>query len=564
MFPIKGISHKRIASILSVMNTCVICCALVFLPSLSQIQAQEQKKIAFLVGVSEYQDDSFDDLKYAHHDANLTALHLEAMGFETTVLTNREATESRIQTSLDLFLEKASKLESDSIVFFLFSGHGQQLMTVEGDSSNPRKEETPFFCPHDSRRVVSAQNKSDEEIATQFKLISFNKILEQVEDQSNSLNNLIAVDACRENPAKGKTPGISGSMARGIPAGISLLFAAKSGQKSWESTNPDIHNGVFTHYLIQALKGEAKNRRDQITLSGLVSFVSEEVPYEGWKIAGGEFKKQDPQSVVNIDGVAVLGGPVDEDHAMLHSLYGNLDQPSRLIELSELIPDPSMAELPIFWSFLTPSFDGTKKNISELAWERYKTRIHQDDFVMMFQNPISATLADLQKRDIPAAEITRVMLPIHRTQAALNDSLMEPLAEFLVRVTENSRSELVRTAAKAHTVRLKRCRLAERCLRSPEVAYARLQKLTDEWPPLRATLEAKLSRLAANSPMHEATQQLVNLAALEESNIESLKIQSGHVGWRFPEIEGIDLHGNPMRLSEFLGKVVIIDVWAYW
>ena len=31
-----------------------------------------------------------------------------------------------------------------------------------------------------------------------------------------------------------------------------------------------------------------------------------------------------------------------------------------------------------------------------------------------------------------------------------------------------------------------------------------------------------------------------------------------------PEIEGTDLNGEPLRLSEFRGKVVVLDFWADW
>ena len=36
------------------------------------------------------------------------------------------------------------------------------------------------------------------------------------------------------------------------------------------------------------------------------------------------------------------------------------------------------------------------------------------------------------------------------------------------------------------------------------------------------------------------------------------------VGMEAPEIEGEDLDGVPMRLSEFRGKVVLLDFWGDW
>ena len=36
------------------------------------------------------------------------------------------------------------------------------------------------------------------------------------------------------------------------------------------------------------------------------------------------------------------------------------------------------------------------------------------------------------------------------------------------------------------------------------------------------------------------------------------------VGQTDPEITGKDLEGKPMKLSEFRGKVVVLDFWGHW
>jgi cytochrome oxidase Cu insertion factor (SCO1/SenC/PrrC family) len=36
------------------------------------------------------------------------------------------------------------------------------------------------------------------------------------------------------------------------------------------------------------------------------------------------------------------------------------------------------------------------------------------------------------------------------------------------------------------------------------------------------------------------------------------------VGKTAPEITGKDLDGKPMKLSEFRGKVVVLDFWGHW
>lgn len=50
--------------------------------------------------------------------------------------------------------------------------------------------------------------------------------------------------------------------------------------------------------------------------------------------------------------------------------------------------------------------------------------------------------------------------------------------------------------------------------------------------------------------------KLIDSALFE---VEKLKI-----GAVAPEIEGDDLHGKPMKLSDFKGKVVVLDFWGDW
>ena len=36
------------------------------------------------------------------------------------------------------------------------------------------------------------------------------------------------------------------------------------------------------------------------------------------------------------------------------------------------------------------------------------------------------------------------------------------------------------------------------------------------------------------------------------------------VGERAPEIVGVDVDGNKMKLSDYLGQVVVLDFWGDW
>lgn len=62
---------------------------------------------------------------------------------------------------------------------------------------------------------------------------------------------------------------------------------------------------------------------------------------------------------------------------------------------------------------------------------------------------------------------------------------------------------------------------------------------------------------------------LLVVCALNAANAQTAR--KGHasevgfeIGNTAPEITGNDLEGKPMKLSEFRGKVVVLDFWGFW
>ncbi len=285
------------------------------------------QKVALLVGISDYFDKNMDDLDFAENDVQSVGAELRNLGFRVTVIRGRDATRQRVDSEIEQLIAKSSAMESESIVFLMFSGHGQQLEALETDARSGAQElkDVPYFCPRDAKPFDATRHdikgKTAAEIEEQFSLISLNRITNELERRSNSSRNLVIVDACRNNPASGKAAGITKTTARNLPAGISILFAARGGQKSWESVDGEIKHGVMSHFLIKGLKGAARNNRDQVTWSRVVNYVREEVEYQGWKIAGGEDRRQNPHAIMNSDQTIVLGTPKPDFEWLTQHLY---------------------------------------------------------------------------------------------------------------------------------------------------------------------------------------------------------------------------------------------------
>ena len=302
------------------LRCCLLAVSLVTVIQTSDLVAQSQKKIAFLVGVNDYFKKDLRDLQFAENDVTAVAAELKRLGFETTVLTGRGATREKIQTGLANFIDRASKLESDDIVFAMFSGHGQELQSViekrvpANDQMTvvKRVETIPYFCARDAipydRDSHLLRGKSEQEITEEFKLISINRLIGDLNRKSNSLRNVLVVDACRNDPAKGggKSANISGGMVRDLPEGLSILFSARSGQQSWESSDTKIKHGVMSHFLLEGLRGGAADE-NEITWSDLTSYVLKRVERNAGKLAGDPQRIQTPHAISNSTGLLVLG-----------------------------------------------------------------------------------------------------------------------------------------------------------------------------------------------------------------------------------------------------------------
>lgn len=66
--------------------------------SVQSLHAQQPRKIALIVGVSEYKKDGLENLKYAHKDAkDLAAALGRDNGFEVMLLTQKEAPDAEFR-----------------------------------------------------------------------------------------------------------------------------------------------------------------------------------------------------------------------------------------------------------------------------------------------------------------------------------------------------------------------------------------------------------------------------------------------------------------------------------
>jgi formylglycine-generating enzyme required for sulfatase activity len=239
--------------------------------------APKGKMYALLVGINRYDHPKLAKLKYAENDATDLAVVLQRAGYEVTLLTGSakaarlRPTKANIEARLKEVLRR--KELRGGTVLLAFAGHGVQFAG----------KDDAFFCPQDARPFA---DKTDT-------LVSLTAVSAEM-DRSFAGVKLMLVDACRNDPASGRS--IDVDTAPRPPRGIAALFSCSSGERAFETEKLGKGHGVFFHFVLEGLKGKAKNSRGAVTWHRLAEYVTEQVSEEVPRLIGGG-ARQTPHEV---------------------------------------------------------------------------------------------------------------------------------------------------------------------------------------------------------------------------------------------------------------------------
>jgi hypothetical protein len=256
-------------------------------------QAEKGKKYALLVGVKDYLHPDLASLSYTENDVVELADALKGFA-EVVVLTtsagakDAEAspTAKNIRTQLGRLLKKATR--HDTILIAL-AGHGLQLKLKD------RGEEEGFFCPTDARPG------EDVTFAEQSKtMISFSELFKELKESYVGVK-LLLVDACRNNPTAGRS--VNADTIPRPPNGLAALFSCRGGERAFETDKLGGGHGVFFHHVIEGLKGEARNRKGEVTWDSLAEYVKEKVSDDVPRLIK-KGAKQTPEEIKKLVGKA--------------------------------------------------------------------------------------------------------------------------------------------------------------------------------------------------------------------------------------------------------------------
>jgi uncharacterized caspase-like protein len=282
-------------------------CACAALPATAGAQEAKGKKVALLVGVTEYDSDKFATLKYTENDVEELATVLKKSGFDAVVMTNTRGkkdkdatpTAANVRAQLKRLTEKCGK---DDTILVAFAGHGGQRVVGDPDGRTNSKAYSYLF-PRDATLlgISYLTGKSNT-------LLLVSDLIKSL-GESKAGTKLLLIDAGRSQIGGGKGTEESPS----APAGMGVLFSCAPGQSSFETSKLGKNgHGVFFHYVIEGLKKEAKTRRGDVTWSSLIEYVTEAVSEKVPALIGSG-AKQTPHAMSNFRGSPVLVAAAKKD-----------------------------------------------------------------------------------------------------------------------------------------------------------------------------------------------------------------------------------------------------------
>jgi hypothetical protein len=253
------------------------------------------QRYALLVGVQKYEAKELPNLKYTEADVEELAEVLQASGYpkgNVALLTEKKGREDaralptaeHIRAALDVLLKKCHK---NDLLLVAFAGHGIE-----------RKESRRYyFCPLQANLAEPAT------------LVSLNEVYDKLKNCDAGYKLLLA-DACRndpetrgvrEVPEEANVPSVTRPQFAPPPGGVMAFYSCSPSQYAYEPA--DLKHGVFFHFLIEGLRGQAdldgdgeiiREELEAYVKKHVRNYVVENLKREQWPHLLGESNDQRP------------------------------------------------------------------------------------------------------------------------------------------------------------------------------------------------------------------------------------------------------------------------------
>jgi formylglycine-generating enzyme required for sulfatase activity len=356
-------------------------------------------KLALVIANTEYQDANFAKLTAPGKDAEEFAHVLrdaELAAFEDVQVLLNEG-ESKIRRSIARFFAERKR---DDLLLLYFSGHG--IRNGQGQL---------FLAANDTEiNILEATG-----IPADFITYAMNN--------SRSQRQLLILDCCNSGAfsygsksasAVGKSMGIATAF-EGSGFGRVVLTATDATQFAWEGDKVigDTQKSVFTHFLIEGLKGEADRNGDgRIDVDELYDYAFEEVVRRTPKQTPGKWSYRQQGDIVLRENLK----PRDVKPASLPS------------DLLELLSHQNSGVRKVGIQDLINLLEGKHLGLARAAEEKLREIAANDDSFALRKAASDTLIAHGLGTDLPAPITTPPIIPIPVPSPNEEKSEIEQLA----------------------------------------------------------------------------------------------------------------------------------------
>lgn len=267
------------------------------LPPKQYFEDSHIQRYAVVVGISDYKDPKIPDLKYADADAQafydfITSPIGGNFNKENVLLLkNEQATLKNVKLAVTNFLKKA--IDSDFVTIFM-ACHGEP---------EPDRPNNVYLLMHDSElESLSATAYHMENVNADMKRYISAKRLIFFADACHSGGLTTSAGGAR---GFSNTINVALSELKSTREGWGIVSASRAGEVSMESNQWGGGHGVFTYYLLEAMKGKADEEGNK---NGIVT-LAEAFDFLGDRVKRATQSAQHPDTAGNFDNNIPLGFP---------------------------------------------------------------------------------------------------------------------------------------------------------------------------------------------------------------------------------------------------------------
>ena len=189
----------------------------------SEDDGDNRRRLAIVIGNSNYLSDRYDDLANAGNDAKNLSETLKRLNFE--VATGIDLTASQFE---EIFASYADHLNDFSAVLIFYAGHGVQF---NGEN---------YLLPVDALDPETVGKLTE-------RAVKLNAVIERF--ASRDRQTFIFLDACRNNPLGSNAPGVGNGLAQvEVGENTFIAFATQPGNVTVDGAGS---NSPFTTSLLQ-------------------------------------------------------------------------------------------------------------------------------------------------------------------------------------------------------------------------------------------------------------------------------------------------------------------------